>query len=361
MTLGENLEVINLRAIAGEYDSQARHIDISKLPVLLENQQKGGYRVYLDPSDQGADVGLFCNQSFDKDPEIAKWLGTREFRIALSHGIDRQQINETFVLGLGQTGSAAPGERTPLLPGPGVQDAARAYDVKKANEMLDKLGLTKKDGEGYRLRADGGGRLRLALTTYLGFLPFTQIAEMVVRAVEEDRHPGRGPGDGARPRHRPAAGQRAPDLLRDPVGRRQHVRPHPVLLPDRRRHARRPALRQSGTRAAGTQGKEPPPRMRELMEKYRKAFGVPDAERTRLAKEVWKIALDEMWVIPVVSNSPASQGVRVIKNEHGQHPGAALEQRGQRQPAHRPHRDLVLQELAEISTVAAGWGAGGCR
>ena len=118
MTLGENLEVINLRAIAGEYDSQARHIDIGKLPVLLENQQKGDYRVHLDPSDQGADVGLFCNQSFDKDPEIAKWLSSREFRIALSHGIDRQQINETFVLGLGQTGSAAPGERTPYFPGP---------------------------------------------------------------------------------------------------------------------------------------------------------------------------------------------------------------------------------------------------
>src|SRR5215813_12461278 len=50
MTLGENLEVINLRAIAGEYDSQARHIDIGKLPVLIENQQKSGYRVYLDPS-----------------------------------------------------------------------------------------------------------------------------------------------------------------------------------------------------------------------------------------------------------------------------------------------------------------------
>src|SRR6266851_181165 len=108
MTLGENLEVINLRAIAGEYDSQARHIDISKLPVFLENQQKGGYRVYLDPSDQGADVGLFCNQTYEKDAEIARWLGTREFRIALSHGIDRAQINETFVLGLGQTGSGSP-------------------------------------------------------------------------------------------------------------------------------------------------------------------------------------------------------------------------------------------------------------
>src|SRR5438093_10412710 len=89
-----------------------------KLPVLLENQQKGNYRVHLDPSDQGADVALFCNQSFDKDPEIAKWLSAREFRIALSHGIDRTQINETFVLGLGQVASAAPGDRTPYFPGP---------------------------------------------------------------------------------------------------------------------------------------------------------------------------------------------------------------------------------------------------
>jgi ABC-type transport system substrate-binding protein len=72
--------------------------------------------------------------------------------------------------------------------------------------------------------------------------------------------------------------------------------------------------------SAGAQGKTPPPRMRELMEKYRKSFGVPDQERTQLAKEVWKIALDELWVIPVISNSPASQGVRVIKNNMGNIP-----------------------------------------
>jgi len=60
--------------------------------------------------------------------------------------------------------------------------------------------------------------------------------------------------------------------------------------------------------------------MRELMDKYRKSFGVKDEERIRLAKEVWKIALDELWLIPVVSNSPASQGVRVIKNNLGNVP-----------------------------------------
>ena len=57
-----------------------------------------------------------------------------------------------------------------------------------------------------------------------------------------------------------------------------------------------------------------------MMDKYRKSFGVKDAERVRLAKEVWKIALDELWLIPVVSNSPASQGVRVIKTSIGNVP-----------------------------------------
>ncbi len=47
-TLAENLEVINLRAMAGEYDEQERHIDLGKLPVLLDNQDKGNYKVHLD-------------------------------------------------------------------------------------------------------------------------------------------------------------------------------------------------------------------------------------------------------------------------------------------------------------------------
>jgi hypothetical protein len=39
-----------------------------------------------------------------------------------------------------------------------------------------------------------------------------------------------------------------------------------------------------------------------------------------MAKDLWKIALDELWMIPIVSNSPASQGVRVIKTNMGNIP-----------------------------------------
>jgi len=142
--VGENLEVINLRAIAGEYDEQARHIDIGKLPVLLENQQKGNYTIRLDPSAQGSDVGLFCNQSFEKDPEIASGSVARDFRRSLSMGIDRAQINETFVLGLGEVGSSAPGEGTIYFPGPDFKTLHANLDVKLANELLDKLGWTRR-------------------------------------------------------------------------------------------------------------------------------------------------------------------------------------------------------------------------
>ncbi len=46
--------------------------------------------------------------------------------------------------------------------------------------MLDKLGLDKKDAEGYRLRTDGGGRLRSRSRPMSASCPFTKIAEMIV-------------------------------------------------------------------------------------------------------------------------------------------------------------------------------------
>ena len=55
MTLAENLEVVNLRAMAGEYDMQERHIDLQKLPLILDNRDRGNYDVHLDLAYNGAD------------------------------------------------------------------------------------------------------------------------------------------------------------------------------------------------------------------------------------------------------------------------------------------------------------------
>jgi len=74
LTLAENLEVVNLRAIAGEYDFQQRHLDLGKLPVFLENQARGGYKVYLDPGDYGGDMIIKFNLSYEADPEIEETI-----------------------------------------------------------------------------------------------------------------------------------------------------------------------------------------------------------------------------------------------------------------------------------------------
>ena len=117
MTLAENLEVLNLRAIAGEYDLQERHTDIAKLPVFLENMEQGDYSVHLDPGAYGSDATLQINHSYDADPEVAQWLQNADFRRALSMGIDRDQLNETFWLGVGSPGSVAPSPDVPQSPG----------------------------------------------------------------------------------------------------------------------------------------------------------------------------------------------------------------------------------------------------
>src|SRR5260370_30752173 len=106
MTLAENLEVANLRAMAGEYDLQERHIDLAKLPVLLENRERGKYDVHLDLAYNGSYTACPINRNYKADPDIGKRLRNADFRRALSLGIDRDQLNETFWLGLATPGSA---------------------------------------------------------------------------------------------------------------------------------------------------------------------------------------------------------------------------------------------------------------
>jgi peptide/nickel transport system substrate-binding protein len=321
LTLAENLEVINLRAIAGEYDYASRHMDLGKLPVFLENQQRGNYKVYLDPGDY-CDLIIKFNLNYDADPEIAKWFNTADFRRALSLGIDRDQINETFWLGTATPGSVVPADNNKYNPGPQYRKLWSTLDVKKANEMLDKIGLAKKDAEGYRLRSDGKGRLRIEIMTLGGqFVQYTQISEMIreqwkkigidlqVQEVERSLALKRTAAN----EQQLAAWNNdgSEHLFTFPI----HV--FPFTLAD---VATSGPLYVKWFHSNGAQGKEPEPRMKELMEKWKKAFGVPEKERIQLGKDIWKIAAEEVFIIGVVGQGPAAMGVRVVKNNMGNIP-----------------------------------------
>ncbi len=165
--------------MAGEFDEQERHIDLAKLPVILENRERGKYDVHLDLAFNGADTVFLFNMSYKADPEIAKWIQNADFRRALSVSIDRDQMNETFWLGLGTPGSIGPNESLPQSPGPEWRKKWSTYDVALANKMLDGIGLTKKDRDGYRLRTDNGQRLAIQILAVNALLPWVAHAEMV--------------------------------------------------------------------------------------------------------------------------------------------------------------------------------------
>ena len=66
-----------------------------------------------------------------------------------------------------------PASSSPYNPGKEWDKKWSTLDVAKANQMLDAIGLTKKDGEGFRVRTDNGERLRKS-AAIMGPKRFTQ-------------------------------------------------------------------------------------------------------------------------------------------------------------------------------------------
>jgi peptide/nickel transport system substrate-binding protein len=322
MGLAENLEVLNLRAIAGEYDLQERHVGLNKLPVYLENQKKGNYRVHLDTSQSGCDTGLLVNTAFDADPEVAKWLSSRDFRRALSLGIDRDQLNEAFWLGIGMPGSTAPAEDVAISPGKEYRKKWAVLDIKQANALLDSAGLTNKDGEGYRLRTDGKGRLRIEVMAVAGqFTPDTQVAEMIKQQWKKI-----GIDADVKEAERSLAFTKTANaehhIMLWTVGGSENLYlfPRHVLPVDpAESHLGMPFARWYAT--GGALGKKPTnSEMLRAMDLFRSAAGKKEAERTKIAQEIWKIIVEECWVIGTVGLSPTRMGVRIVKNTMGNIP-----------------------------------------
>ena len=212
MTLAENLEVLNLRAIAGEYDLQERHTDIAKLPVILENQEQGDYSVHLDPAFNGSDATSSSTRATTADPEIAKWLHQRRFPPRALAGHRPQPAQRDLLARRRHAGLAGARRECRRARARSGAPSGRRYDPAKANQLLDEIGLTEKDGEGFRLRTDNGERLRLEVQ-----------AVRRLRALAADRGDDRRSSGGAigiQPdvrrleriaRHHPHAQQRASD------------------------------------------------------------------------------------------------------------------------------------------------------
>lgn len=130
-------QLIILKAMAGEIDLVREAVSTMDIPLLKENEAKGGYVAKLLKLHNSVMVAF--NFSYEADPELADLFNNTDFRRALNLAISRDEIVESVYLGLATSSYTVD----------------NTFDPDAANKILDGLGLDKRDAEGYRLLPSG--------------------------------------------------------------------------------------------------------------------------------------------------------------------------------------------------------------
>ncbi|HID61568.1 MAG TPA: LysM peptidoglycan-binding domain-containing protein [Anaerolineae bacterium] len=307
-------EALNLAAVAGELDLQARHINMINYPVLVENQDKGGYRVITWPTFGGSDAVLMFNQTYQNNPAIGELLRNRDFRIALSYAIDREAIKELAFLGLGEARQGVPAPNHPYYPGDEWAYKYTEHDPDKANELLDSIGLTQKDADGFRTLPNGEP-LDIEINVVPAFANWLDVGQLVVEHWADV-----GIKAHVEVRERALAFQMRDtnDLMveiwnEDTTGfpfsgqPKMDPRSDPALTFG-------PLYRQ-WYRTNGAEGIEPPPEVKKLVEIIDEAKVSGRERQIELAQELFKVWVDNLWEIGTVGLTPMIQGV-VVANKN---------------------------------------------
>jgi peptide/nickel transport system substrate-binding protein len=146
-------EVYQLKVSGGEADFAWAGLSFGNIGLYMSNAESGNYRVDLHPGALGNKVALCPANWYYDESERELWRNIK-FRQALSVAVDREDINEAIYLGYGVPRQSAPLPSTSFYKEEWGTYYAQ-YDPALANELLDEVGLDKKNAEGYRLKPDG--------------------------------------------------------------------------------------------------------------------------------------------------------------------------------------------------------------
>jgi len=149
----EDLNVLALKAANGEIDMMDRHIATNaNKPVFVDNQKKGDYTFFETVPSSMNNMTVSVNL-VHKDKQLRAIFQDINFRIGLSYAINRKEIIDVVWVGQGEPYQLGPRPTSPYY-NEKLAKQYIEYDVKKANEYLDKV-LPKKDANGMRLMPDG--------------------------------------------------------------------------------------------------------------------------------------------------------------------------------------------------------------
>ncbi|MCE7987176.1 MAG: hypothetical protein DYG89_38890 [Caldilinea sp. CFX5] len=301
-----------LKTIAGDLDfARMGSID---LPLMTDNKEQGNYRfAYADWMPNA-----FCNIMFNYDsPEAAKktLYNDVRFRQALSVAINREEIIKLFYKGGVFASQVAPLRGEPYHGESDLFQSYAQFDPEVANQMLDELGLTARDAEGFRLAPDGSELLLIVYVNTSWPAECPEVME-VVRGYWEEI--------GIKATITPEAGElwgtRHNAGEHDMAVRGAHFGGgpvHPTLNGN--------TFALSGWQWApqwakwldtqGAEGSEPPDDVKRIREIRELVMGEPDeAKRTAMLQEVFEIHMKNLWSVGIVVDDPKFGQLTVVHN-----------------------------------------------
>ena len=147
-------EALMLQALNGEIDVQERHITEAKdKSVYIDNMEKGKFHL-IDQTPTTVNAFIIqVNMNCD-DPVKREIFSNKDFRIALSYAMDRNEINDVVYVSQGAPHQAAPRPESRFYH-ERLATQYTEFDLDKANEHLDKTGWTERDSAGFRIGPDG--------------------------------------------------------------------------------------------------------------------------------------------------------------------------------------------------------------
>ena len=304
----ENSPMIAFQAATGQLDFAAFALKTQDIPLLKLGEVKGLNKVHIWHRVHVSDVAIQPNYNYD-DPKYRRLLwgrGERRFIRALSHAIDRDQMNEVIYFGRGVPSqvTAHPSSRWHEER---FAQAHIRYDPDYARALLDELGLHDTDGDGLREYADG---TRLTIT--FEYLDFETPKEITMELV---RDYWREVGIDLRLK----SVERSLQSERAQANKMQMTLWHAdkvtdilfPLVPDwfyPHRSGWDIAMWNHWARyyqTEGELGEEPPPLVRELQhwgDQLREA--TTEAHRTKAAKTLLEAAAENLWTIGTVGQAP---------------------------------------------------------
>ena len=302
-TLTPDPEVRILEFLAGNTDFQGRGLSLSNYPLAKENEAKGDYRIIFGRGLGGTE-SIKVNNSLEGP--LGDLLREIDFKAALSVAIDRNSLNEILYLGLGQARGIVPLESHPYYPGDKWRDLYVDYNPTRANALLDGLGLTARDGDGFRLDREGN-------TINIVWKGDVSDTEEIIKSNWEEIGIKTTLRQVERTVLYTETANNSYEIHRGGFSTTHFLFSDPAYTSA----VQADWLSNMGPGWAkwhesdGAEGIEPPDEMKRLVQLHIRGAQAPPAEAVELAQEAFRNITENLWAIPLVGLAP---GVILVKN-----------------------------------------------